>query len=133
MKIRYCKSYHENGILENPLFSQRSRMWEILDMVNIAQTLNVILSIPFVIGIISKTLAILPEIHIFVVFNFAKDPFTFNKWYIFHYEKGEILLWGKAYYIVRFPPGEKLLYSQFSGGGEATIGERLLYNTGSML
>ena len=49
----YCKRYHENEILENPKFSQHSRMWEILDMVNIAQTLNVILSIPFVIGIIS--------------------------------------------------------------------------------
>ena len=103
----YCKRYHENGILENPLFSQRSRVWEISDMVNISQTLNVILSIPFVIGIV---LVILPEIHIFVVFNFAKDPFTFNKWYMFHYEEGEILLWG-----------ERLLYSQISPGGKATI------------
>ena len=38
---------------------------------------------------------------------------------------------GKGYYIVRFPPGEKLLYSQFSGGkcyygGKATIQHRYI-------
>ena len=38
---------------------------------------------------------------------------------------------GKDYDIVRFPPGEKLLYSQFSGG-KGYYGERLLYNTGSI-
>ena len=36
---------------------------------------------------------------------------------------------GGGYYIVRFPPGGKLLYSQFPGE-KATMGERLLYNTG---
>lgn len=35
------------------------------------------------------------------------------------------------YYRDAFPPGgERLLYSRFMGGG-ATMGERLLYNTGS--
>ena len=64
-------------------------------------------------------------------FYFAKDPFTFTKWYIhvFYYEEGKSYYGGKGYYIVRFPPGEKLLYSQFSGGkgyygGKATIQHR---------
>ena len=43
--------------------------------------------------------------------------------------RGKSYYGGKGYYIVRFPPGEKLLYSQFSGGkgyygGKATIQHR---------
>ena len=52
--------------------------------------------------------------------------------YILNNEEGEILLWGKGYYITRFPPGGKLLYSQFSGGkgyygGKATIQQRHIH------
>ena len=41
-------------------------------------------------------------------------------------KRGKSYYGGKGYFIVRFPPGEKLLYSQFSGGkgyygGKATI------------
>ena len=44
-------------------------------------------------------------------------------------KRGKSYYGGKGYYIVRFPPGEKLLYSQFSGGkgyygGKATIQHR---------
>ena len=47
-------------------------------------------------------------------------------------KRGKSYYGGKGYYIVRFPPGEKLLYSQFSGGkgyygGKATIQQRLYY------
>ena len=43
--------------------------------------------------------------------------------------RGKSYYGGKGYYIVRFSPGEKLLYSQFSGGkgyygGKATIQHR---------
>ena len=60
-------------------------------------------------GIISETLVISPEIHIFVGFDFAKVLFTFKK-KIFHYEEGEILLWA-----------ERFLYSLISPGGKASI------------
>ena len=44
-------------------------------------------------------------------------------------KRGKSYYGGKGYYIARFPPGEKLLYSQFSGGkgyygGKATIQNR---------
>ena len=47
----------------------------------------------------------------------------------FTMKRGKSYYGGKGYYIVRFPPGEKLLYSQFSGGkgyygGKATIQHR---------
>ena len=47
----------------------------------------------------------------------------------FTVKRGKSYYGGKGYYIVRFLPGEKLLYSQFSGGkgyygGKATIQHR---------
>jgi hypothetical protein len=36
--------------------------------------------------------------------------------------EGAILIWGKIYYMIDFPLGERLLYSQFSGG-KAAMGE----------
>jgi hypothetical protein len=38
---------------------------------------------------------------------------------------------GKIYYIVDFPPRGKATIASFPGG-KATMGEKLLYNTGSL-
>ena len=51
-------------------------------------------------------------------------------------KRGKSYYGGKGYYIVRFPPGEKLLYSQFSRGksyygGKATIQHRHKLHDGS--
>jgi hypothetical protein len=45
--------------------------------------------------------------------------------------RGAILLWGKIYYIADFPPRGKGYYIARFPGGKATMGEKLLYNTGS--
>ena len=76
-------------------------------------------------GTIFKALLFLPEINIFS--QKAHLPST-NDTY-FTMRRGKSYYGGKGYYIVRFPPGEKLLYSQFSGGkgyygGKATIQQR---------
>ena len=65
-------------------------------------------------GIILKTFVILPEIHIIFILQKTHLP-SMNNTYLL-WGGGNPTMGGKCYYIVRFPPGEKLLYSQFSGG-----------------
>ena len=71
---------------------------------------------PFVMGMISD------------FFLFCNHLSSTNDTYL-AMRRGKSYYGGKGYYIVRFPPGEKLLYSQFSGGkgyygGKATIQHR---------
>ena len=58
---------------------------------------------PFVMGMISE------------FFLFCNHLSSTNDTYLAT-RRGKSYYGGKGYYIVRFPPGEKLLYSQFSGG-----------------
>ena len=70
---------------------------------------------------------ILPEIHIFVVLQKTLLPST-NDTY-FTMKRGKSYYGGKGYYIVKFPPGEKLLYSQFSGGKGYYGGKTIQHRT----
>ena len=126
----YCERYHENGILDNPYFSQFSVCEKFRTWSTWHQNCMSFYVTPFVMGILSNTLVILPEIYrISFCYILQKTHLPSTSDTHLTMRRGKSYYGGKGYYIVRFPPGKSYYIASFPGG-KATMGERLLYNTG---